>query len=321
MEKILATPRSFGKADRSPIALLEEAGYEVVLNPVGRILTQEEMKLHIADAAGIIVGVDPLNAEVLACAGRLRAISKYGVGTDNIDLARAQALGIPVSTTVGANADAVADYAFALMTACARRLVEIDGRCRRRDWGKITALDLYGKTLGILGLGAIGKGVARRAQGFGMTVLAYDVYWDEAYAAENHIRRAGPEEILRACDFVSIHLPLTGETRGMIGWEQLRAMKPTAVLVNTARGGIVDERALVRALREGEIYAAGVDAFSQEPPEDPELYGLDNLIMGSHCAASTVGAVEQMGLMAAQNLLKALSAGLPCRAQKRAGTV
>ena len=306
MNKILATPRSFGQAG-DPVGLLERAGYTVVSNPVGRILTEEEMRLHLADAVGVIIGVDPLNASVLDAAKHLKAISKYGVGTDNIDVARAKELGIPVSITSGANADAVADYAFALMAACARKLLPIDALCRKRDWGKVTSLDIWGKTLGVLGLGAIGKGLARRAAGFNMRVLAYDVYWDAEYARAHGIAYAEPEEIYRACDFISLHLPLTDASHHMIGDAQFAMMKPTAVLVNTARGGLVDEAALVRALQEGAIYAAGVDAFAEEPPTDEALYGLDNLVMGSHCAASTRGAVENMGMMAAQNLLDDLA--------------
>lgn len=306
MEKILATPRSFGKASREPIELLEKAGYEVILNPVGKILDEEEMKTYIADVVGIVIGVDPLNAAVLDCAKNLKAISKYGVGTDNIDLEKAKALQIPVTITAGANSNAVADYAFALMMACARRVTEINAKCKQKEWKKITTTDVYGKTIGILGLGAIGKGVAKRAQGFGMKVLAYDVFWNDEYAKANEITYATPEEIYKTCDFISLHLPLTPETKNMIGYEQFCMMKPTTVFVNTARGGIVDEDALVRALKEGKIYGAGVDAFSSEPPANEELYTLDNLIMGSHCAASTTGAVEAMGLMAAKNLLKSL---------------
>ncbi|MCL2811158.1 MAG: phosphoglycerate dehydrogenase [Clostridia bacterium] len=306
MNKILATPRSFGQVG-DPVGLLERAGYTVVKNPVGRILTEAEMCEHLADAVGVIVGVDPLNANVLNAAKNLKVISKYGVGTDNIDMDRAKELGIPVRITTGANADAVADYAFTLMAACARKLLPIDARCRNRDWGKVTSLDIWGKTLGILGLGAIGKGLARRAAGFNMRVLAYDLFWDAEYARQHGITYAEPDEIYRACDFISLHLPLTDASRHMIGDAQFAMMKPTAVLVNTSRGGLVDEAALVRALREGTIYAAGVDAFAQEPPTDDALYALDNLVMGSHCAASTQGAVENMGMMAAQNLLDVLA--------------
>ena len=305
MKKILATPRSFGTVG-DPIGLLEKAGYTVVKNPTGGIMNEAQMKEHIQDAVGVIIGVDPLNAVVLEAANSLKAISKYGVGTDNIDMGKAKELGIPVSITAGANANAVADYAFTLMAACARKLVPINNQCHQKDWGKVSTVDIYGKTVGILGLGAIGKGVAKRAQGFDMKVMAYDVFWNQEYADAHGIAYATPEEMYRECDFISLHMPLTDETRGMIADEQFALMKPTCILVNTARGGIIDEGALIRALQSGAIYAAGIDAFAQEPPEQEALYQLPNLIMGSHCAASTVGAVEQMGLVAAQNLLDAL---------------
>ena len=305
--KILATPRSFAKDDQTPLRLLEDAGYTVIRNPVGQILTKEQMMEHLQGCVGVILGVDPLDADVINSAVDLRGISKYGVGTDNIDMEAAKRRNIPVTITAGANSDAVADYAFALMMAAARRIIPIDKACRNRDWSKQTSLDVYGARLGILGLGAIGKGVAvRGAAGFGMKVLAYDPYWDEAFAAKHAIRRAAPEEIYKECDFISLHLPLTDATRGMIGVKQFEMMKPTAVLVNTSRGGVIDEPALVDALKNKRIYGAGLDVFEQEPPTLEGLYGLDNLIMGSHTAASTVGAIKNMGLMAAENLLRSL---------------
>jgi phosphoglycerate dehydrogenase-like enzyme len=304
--KILATPRSFGKQDKSPVELLEKAGYNVALNPVGKILTKEQMIEHLADAVGVIVGVDPLDADIIAMAPKLRAIAKYGVGTDNIDIQAAESRGISVSRTVGANINAVADYAFALMMAVARNILWIDARCRKRDWSKQMTIDVHGKTLGILGLGAIGKAVARRASGFDMHVMAYDPCFDMQFAQFNKIECATAQDIYRNADFISLHMPLTEQTRMMIGAREFALMKPTAVFINTSRGGIVDEDALKHALKNGRIYGAGVDAFSEEPPGDDELYNLPNLIMGSHCAASTVGAVRSMGILAAKNLLRDL---------------
>ncbi len=306
MKKVLVTPRSFAKTDNSPYELLEKAGFEVVKNPVGGILTKEQMCKYVADIDGIIVGVDPMDAEVLACAKNLKTISKYGVGTDNIDLNYAKQRGISVSITVGANANAVADYAFALIMACARKLIVINDMCHEKNWSKVIAGDVYEKTLGILGLGAIGKGLAKRAKGFDMKVLAYDVFWDEKFANEQNILFAKPEEIYRQCDFISLHMPLTDDTQNMIGEAEFATMKPTAILINTARGGLVDEDALIAALKSNKIAAAGFDAFSQEPPENEELYKLPNLIMGSHCGASTVGAAETMSRMAVENLIREL---------------
>ncbi len=306
MERILATPRSYGKNMPELFEQLEAAGYEVVRNTTGGILDKAQMQAMIADCVGIIVGVDPLDAEVLACAPKLRAVSKYGVGVDNIDLDYCRAHGIRVSRAVGANSEAVADYAVALMLAVARKVPMIDRKCRQLNWGKITTRDVSHATLGLFGLGAIGRHVAKRAQGFDMKVMAYDPYWPEDFARENGIVRADPDTLFREADFISLHLPLMPETEGFVGARELAMMKPTAILINTARGGLVDERALLEALKENRIYGAGLDAFAHEPPEDDAWFGLDNVVLGSHCAASTTGATENMGRMATENLLRDL---------------
>lgn len=304
--KILVTPRSFGKTDPHPFELLRAAGLEIGANTSGGILDRDGMAARLADCDGVIVGVDPLDAPVLAKAPKLKAVAKYGVGVDNIDLDECKRRDIKVSRTVGANADAVADYAFALMLATARQVVTIDARCRKRDWSKLVGLDVCGKTLGLLGLGAIGRGMAKRAKGFSMRVLAHDPFWNEDFARECGVERATPEEIYAQADFISLHTPLTPETRGMIGAGQLAGMKRTAIVINTARGGIIDEKALLHALKNKIIFAAGIDAFEEEPPADPEWYSLENLVMGAHAAASTNGASENMSRMAAENLIRDL---------------
>ncbi len=305
-QKVLVTPRSYGKGMPELFDMLEAAGCEVVRNESGGILEREAMKALIADCAGVIVGVDPLDADVLACAPKLRAVAKYGVGVDNIDMDYCQAHGIRVSRTVGANSEAVADYAMALMLAVARKAPLIDRRCRALDWGKITTRDVSHATLGLFGLGAIGRHVARRAQGFDMRVMAYDPYWPEEFAQANGIERAEPDDIFRRADFISLHLPLSPETRNFVGEREISLMKRDAVLINTARGGLIDEKALLRALQEGRIYGAGLDAFAHEPPEDEAWFSLENVVLGSHCAASTTGATRNMGRMATENLLRDL---------------
>ncbi len=195
MKKILITPRSFGKTDKSVFNLFKDAGYQIVTNPYGQILTKEQMIENIKDAVGIIVGVDPLDKDVIDAAPNLKAIAKYGVGTDNIDTKYAELKGIPVSITAGANSNAVADYTFALMLAVARKITLINDMCHEKKWTKVLGSDIYGKTLGILGLGAIGKGVAKRAQGFDMKVFAYDLFWDDEYAEKNNITNATVQEI------------------------------------------------------------------------------------------------------------------------------
>lgn len=304
--KILVTPRSFGKTNPELFDRLTQAGLEVVRNDTGGILSADQMREKLAGCQGVILGVDPMSADVLAAAPELRAIAKYGVGLDNIDLEACKQRGIAVSRTVGANSNAVADYALTLMLMVARKAGLIDRRCREKDWGKITSIDLYGKTLGIVGLGAIGRCVVKRAQGFGMKILGHDIAWDEAWASAEGVERADMDRICREADFITLHTVLTDETRNCISARRIAMMKKTAVIINTARGGLIDETALLTALQEGRIYGAGLDVFEQEPPADPAWYALDNLVMGSHCSSSTAGATETMGRMAVDNLLRDL---------------
>jgi D-3-phosphoglycerate dehydrogenase len=301
--KILITPRSFGKHDDAPFKMLEAKGANIVRNETGGIMVEEVLKAAIEGAEGVIIGVDPLTADVMAAAPGLRAVAKYGVGTDNIDLDYCKEKGITVSITTGANSEAVADYTFALMLALARKVIVIDRQCRKKDWTKITTSDVAGKTLGLIGLGAIGKGVANRAKGFGMTVLAYRRHWDEEYARESGVQYADIDEICKRGDFISLHAPLTEETKNVIGAREIGLMKPGAFVVNTARGGLIDEEALLEALAEGRIGGAGLDVFAKEPPDDNRWYSLDNVVIGSHCGASTTGAAEMMSMMSAENLI------------------
>jgi D-3-phosphoglycerate dehydrogenase len=304
--KILITPRSFASNDDTPIHLLRKHGVELILNTTGGIMSLGQMKEGIAGCDGVIVGVDPLDASVLSMAPKLKAVSKYGVGVDNIDMEYCERRGITVTRTVGANSEAVADYAFALMLGLARKVLLIDRACRKGDWSKITTLDVSRKHLGLIGLGAVGRQMAGRAAGFNMRVTAYDILWDEDYAGRNSIHRADVDTICRECDFISLHLPLNDDTKHIVDARRIGLMKPTAFLINTARGGLIDEKALEEALAENRIAGAGLDAFVHEPPENPSWFSLQNVIIGSHCAASTVGASDRMSLMAARNLLLSL---------------
>ena len=304
--KILITPRSYGKTDPSLFDKLERAGYEIVRNDTGGIMTKEQMIEKIAPCVGVILGVDPFDADVIAAAPNLRAVAKYGVGVDNIDMGACEARSIKVSRTVGANAEAVADYAMALMLSLARKVIPIDKKCRAGDWSKVSTSDVSRKTLGLFGLGAIGKNVAKRAQGFSMKVLAYDVYWDADYAEENGIEYAKPDAIFEQADFVSLHLPLMNSTKNFVDKKRLASMKNDAILINTARGGLIDEDALLEELKSGRLGGAGLDAFAVEPPENKEWFEMDNVVIGSHCAASTTGATNNMSAMATDNVLRDL---------------
>lgn len=304
--KILITPRSFGKTNPEVFAKLKNAGLEIIRNETGRALSEKEMIEMIDGCAGVILGLDPMSAAVLASSPGLRAVSRYGVGLDNIDLDECARRGIRVSRTVGVIDNVVADYALALMLAVARRLALADRQCRQNDWTKVTGVDVYGKRVGIIGLGAIGKCVARRCKGFDMRVMASDPDWDDGFAREYGIARADADEICREADFITLHCVLNDSTRHIINSRRLAAMKPRAILVNTARGGLVDQEALLEALKNGTIWGAGLDVFDPEPPENPLWRELNNVIISSHCSSSTFGASELMGELAADNLLKDL---------------
>lgn len=298
--KILITPRSFGQFSKTPITLLEDFGFELIKNPKGSILTEDDLIELVQDVDAIIVGVDPLSKRVLEHAKNLKVISKYGVGVDNIDLDYAKEKGIAIERAINANSDAVADYAFTLLASVARRVVEIHNACVKHDWQKRNALDIYKKSIGIIGYGAIGKGLAKRASGFDMDIMVYDPFLESVDIG----RLVSLDEIIENSDFISLHLPLTDDTHHLINAENIKKMKKNAVIINTARGGVIDETALYHALKNKEIYGAGLDVFETEPPSDSPLVSLDNVVLGAHSAASTEGAVNNMGQMASENVIK-----------------
>ncbi|MDR2833201.1 MAG: phosphoglycerate dehydrogenase [Streptococcaceae bacterium] len=306
MAKVLITPRSFAKHDKSPYERLKKAGIEVIDNPVGDILTKEQMMNHLKEVDAVILGVDPMDGEVIGSASDLSVISKYGVGLDNIDLNTAKDKDIEVTVTQNANSSAVADYAFGLMLSVARRVTEIHNGCVDGDWSKKVAVDVYGKKLGVLGLGAIGQGVVERAAGFAMDVYGYDIAYNDAFMYKYEVKKSSIEEIIKECDFISIHMPLVPQTKHLFNKETFKMAKDNLILINTARGGIVCEDDLYEALTTGQIYGAGVDVFEHEPAHESKLLQLDNVIVGSHCAASTIGAVDTMSHMAVDNVLAVL---------------
>ncbi len=260
---------------------------------------------------------DRIDAELLDRAPRLRVVANVAVGFDNIDIPAATARGVVVTHTPGVLTETVADFAMALILGVARRLVEADKYTRAdrwRSWEPMLFLgqDVHQATLGLVGLGRIGSAVARRARGFNMRILYHDVVRREDLEGELGIEFRSFEEVLRAADFISVHVPLLPETRHLIGREQLRLMKPTAVLVNTSRGPVVDTMALAEALRDGQIWGAGLDVFEVEPvPPDHPLLGLDNVIVVPHIASASVVTRTRMAVMAAENLLAVLEGRRP----------
>ncbi len=261
---------------------------------------------------------DPIDAEVFDSAPKLRIVSQYAVGYDNIDLKEATKRGIYVTNTPGVLTETVADFAFALMLAVARRVVEADKYVREGRWKvgwhplMMIGSDVYERTLGIIGMGRIGSAVARRAKGFGMKVLYYDAIRREDLEKELGVEYTDMDKLLEESDFVSLHVPLTPETYHLIGEEQLRKMKPTAFLINTSRGKVVDQKALYKALKEGWIAGAGLDVFEQEPiPPDDPLLQLNNVVLAPHAASASYETRSRMAEIVAENLIAFLNGKVP----------
>jgi D-3-phosphoglycerate dehydrogenase len=294
--KVLITATSFSEVTREPEERLIAAGYEVVHNPYGRPMTSEELRPLLQGVDGIAAGVDQFFPPAFDDADRLKVLARHGAGMDGVDVAECTRRGIVVANLPGANAEAVADMAFALMLAVARKIPEGDRTTKAGQWINTYGADLYGATLGLLGLGRIGKGAARRGRGFDMRLLAYDPLFDQEFAAQFRVERATSiEHVMKEADFVSIHMPLNDQTRKCINAQRIALMKPTAVLVNTARGAIVDEEALADALEAGRIFGAGLDVYAAEPPTQSRLLKCARAVTMPHNSSNTPGALLAMG--------------------------
>ncbi|MBQ9942606.1 MAG: phosphoglycerate dehydrogenase, partial [Christensenellaceae bacterium] len=289
-------------------ALLESFADEVVYNDLGRPLQPEEILERLDGVDGYLAGVDYITAEVIEKApASLKVISRYGAGVDRVDIPAATKKGIKVTFTPGTNSVAVCELAFSLMLSAARSIPRLDRAVHGGEWPRIQGIELKGKTLGIVGLGAIGKNLATRAQAFGMKVAAYDPYLDEAFVKEHGIEAGTLEEVCKQANFLSLHVPLMDSTRHMINKEIIDSMPDRAIIINTARGGIIDEEALAEALESGKIAAAALDAFEQEPVVDSPLLKFDNVIMTPHTGAHTGESVQAMGALAAKNVIDVLT--------------
>jgi D-3-phosphoglycerate dehydrogenase / 2-oxoglutarate reductase len=300
MTVVAVTPRSFRETPGEHLERLR-AAVDVRFPELDRPLDEDEMLELVRGCEGLIVGVDPVTTGVLE-AGPLRVVVKYGSGMDNIDVAAAERLGVRVGSTPGANARSVAELAVALLLALARNVATHDRGIRKSSWKRTTGTELAGKRLGIVGYGAIGREVAEIARrGLGMEVVAHDPLVDEAAVPLLPL-----DEVLATSDAVSLHLPLTNETRGLIGAAELTAMKPGAFLVNTARGGLVDETALAEALQSGRLAGAALDGFEEEPLGASPLRELDNVVLSPHAGAATRDAVLRTASRAVDQLLRDL---------------
>ena len=304
---ILVTATSYGQHDAGLRSELEAAVGRVTYNETGRPLSSSQLAALLPGVDGFIAGLDAIDAAALAAADWLRVVARYGVGVDNVDLAAAAVRGIVVTNTPGANARSVAELTVALLLLLARPVLRAAAETRAGGWPRLPGLSLAGKTVGLVGFGAIGRQTARLLAGFDCRLLAYDPLLNEATAAALGVRPAGLDELLAASDFVSLHAPVTPATRGMVDVAFLARMKPGAALVNTARGELVDEAALLGALTSGRLRGAALDAFAAEPPGgDNPLLALPNVIATPHMGAHTDGATTAMGRMALANCLAVL---------------
>jgi phosphoglycerate dehydrogenase-like enzyme len=296
--KVLVAISRFHESSPDAFARLRSAGCEVVQNDLGRLLAEDELIERLPGAFATIAGSEPYTDRVLAAAPDLRVIARFGVGYDQVDVAAASRHGVAVAMAFGTNHEAVADHAFALIAALGNRIVLDHQKVVGGGWGSTLHLSLWRSTVGIVGLGRIGRALTRPCKGFEMRVLACDAKPDHAYAREHGIELVDLETLLRESDFVSIQAPHAPETDRLIDRDRLALMKPGAYLINTARGGLVDEAALCEALAAKRIAGAGLDVFEVEPlPADSPLRGLGNVILTPHVAglnaASLVAATER----------------------------
>jgi len=302
--RVYITSRSFGLYCKEALELVRSVA-DVEQNPYGRAMTGEELLRAVEGKEGLIVGNERIGREIFERAEGLRIVARHGIGTDNVDLGAATEGGVVVTYTPHANADSVADFTVGLMLSAARRIPQAHNSTRQGLWEatRFMGAEVHGKTLGIIGLGAVGRRVAERARGFGMRVLAFDPYVKPGKV--EGVELVDLEALLGSSDVVTVHVPLTEETRGMIGEEEFEVMKRSAYLINTARGEVVDEEALYRALKGGRIAGAALDVYGREPPGAGfPLFELENVIVSPHIASYTWEAVGRMDMMNAEDLAR-----------------
>jgi D-3-phosphoglycerate dehydrogenase len=304
---ILVTPTSFARNDITMRMALELEVGEVIYNQSGKPLTSAELAAQIRGVDGIIAGLDAIDRAALECADRLKVIARYGVGVDAIDLYAAREKGIVVTNTPGANSVSVAELAVGLMLSLARSIPAATQATRRGEWPRTQGISMKGKTVGLIGFGAIGRQVARMLGGFECTLLAYDPVADESSAVVLNVQPLERDEVASRADFLSLHCPVLPETRSMVDAAFLARMKPGSYLINTARGELVDENALLASLESGHLSGAALDVFAPQPP-DPNnpLLLHPRVIATPHMGAHTDGAMSSMGWMALNDCLAVL---------------
>lgn len=305
--RVLVTPTSYAKNDPTLRTQLEQQVGEVVYNPTGRPLSFVELVTLIPGIDGYIAGLDAIDHSVIEAADCLKVIARYGIGVDAVDLEAARKKHIVVTNTPGANSVSVAELTVGLMLSLARDIPAAAKATSSGQWPRLAGITLDGKVIGLLGFGSIGKQVARRLQGFDSTVLAYDPNVTESQTAGSGVQLVSKQHLIQQADFLSLHCPLTEETRGIVNVHFLAQMKNGAYLVNTARGELVDDCALMDALQQGKLRGAALDVFAKEPPNvSNPLLALPQVIATPHMSAHTDGAMNAMGWGALRDCLAVL---------------
>jgi D-3-phosphoglycerate dehydrogenase len=318
--RVLVTPTTFGFHDPRMRQELEAAVGEVIYNRRGRPLTSDELRELLPGCDGYIAGLDCVDRAALESVDRLQVIARYGVGVDNVDIEAAAQKGIQVTNTPHANAASVAELTIGLMLALARSIPEAAESVRAGNWSRLHGKSLVGKVVGLVGFGSVGREVARRLQPWELTLLACDPFGDEEQARALNARLVSLDELVRAADFVSLHVPLMGATRHMVNSYLLARMKRGAYLVNTARGELVDEEALLSALDSGQLAGAALDVYAQEPPAaDSPLRRHPRLLATPHCGAHTDGAANGMGWESIADCMAVLRGERPLHPVNRQG--
>jgi D-3-phosphoglycerate dehydrogenase len=313
LRKIFVASRSFGKVVDDGVKLLRKEG-EIIGNPYGRALSSDELRENVRNVDAALLGNDTCDANVLNSSSKLIVVSRHGIGVDSIDLKSATENGIVVANTPKVNTTAVVEHTMALMLAILRKIPGADLSLKSKNWEglKFVGEELAGKKLGIIGLGAIGKHVAKRAKAFGVEILYTDEVRDTLLEEELGMLFVPLHDLLRVSDVISIHVPLTSDTRGLIGRSEILLMKKGVYIVNTARGGIVDADALAEGLRSGHIAGAAIDVFDTEPPDfTSPLFNAEGIVMTPHIGAYTIEAIRRMDRVAAENIVKAFHAEIP----------
>ena len=295
---VLVETRPFCASNTASMHKLKNSGMRVI-DLRGSGIKDDDFVKALKQADAVLCGNDlRVNEDLFEVAPKIKVIAKMGVGLDTVDIDAASRYGAIVFHTPGVNNQAVADHTFALILSLARRILYCDQSLREKRWEhtKIMGIEIWQKTMGIIGLGAIGRCVALRAKGFQMKVVAYDPYWPAEFADQEGIEQMPLDELLKVADVVTIHVPLTPENKGLINARAFKLMKPTALLINAARGAIVAESDLYQALKNGEIDGAGLDVFEPEPPTESALLELDNVVLSPHTAAFTHEALDNMSM-------------------------